>query len=154
MPKINRSPSIAEARAYFEKKKAKVKKTFADLEGQTRIRTALAEATNVAHRLKRYSTWSKQFDTVADAADVPTSRVDASPHIRLLKYLEITDKPTSLNRYSEAIEACLRVHSSREDRREAMIEEGPMTLSAQGAHAKRRLRTRLNTKKRFVIRKK
>jgi hypothetical protein len=108
------------------------------LGGHRGVRKQIAEVGALASKIRRRDAWAAEFDRFARHRGVPEIPLNGSPHLRVFRALGVVRPASTLNRYANVVEMCLRKGWRPAEIRRRVTRDGPDAILRDYPHVRRR----------------
>jgi hypothetical protein len=108
------------------------------LEGHRGVRKQIAEVGVLARKMRRRDAWDVEFERFARHRGVSEIRSNGSPHLQLFRALGVDRPASTLNRYANVVEVCLRNRWSSAEIRRRITRDGPEAILWDYPYIRRR----------------
>ena len=106
--------------------------------GHAGVRKQIAEVGALAWKVRRRDAWAAEFERFVRHHGVSEIRSNGSPHLQLFRALRVDRPASTLNRYANVVEMCLRNRWSAAEIRRRITRDGPEAILRDYPHIRRR----------------
>jgi hypothetical protein len=106
--------------------------------GHSGVRKQIAVVGALASKIRRRDAWAVEFDRFARHRGVPEIPLNGSPHLRLFRALGVDRPASTLNRYANVVEMCLRKGWGPAEIRRRVTRDGPEAILRDFTYIRRR----------------
>lgn len=108
------------------------------LGGHRGVRKQIAEVGALARKIRRREAWAVEFERFARRHGVSEIRSNGSPHLQLFRALGVDRPASTLNRYANVVEMCLRNGWGPAEIQRRVTRDGPDAILRIFPHTRRR----------------